>query len=232
MGTQPAGDDRAKGQGNRETWRDWQAEGAPEPHLFTRKEVLATVERWGVTPRVDEETLRFWERQGLLPRPTRQYHAGAVRTRYPWWVADLIAQIRRYQDAGQKLAHLGERLRAEARRLSRGPGRLFVPPSPEELDRSPTLRTLLTLHEVDTSPRVPGLPPFIAGVSVPPRTARALADALALLAAHHRPFGFAAVHAEVRLVDAHGQALELTVPLQPEGTRDPQAQADDRGDQL
>lgn len=102
-----------------EGWRAWQAEDAHEPPLWTRGEVLAAAERLGVTPPVDERTLRYWEGKGIVPRGDRRGPAGHEQVLYPWWTVDLLAIVRRYQRARYKLAQLPPLMRLEARRLSR-----------------------------------------------------------------------------------------------------------------
>lgn len=109
-----------------ETWRDWCARNAPGSHdsvsglmpeMLSRTELLATVERWGVK-RVQESTLRYWESIGIIPRATVEGLPGHQRARYPWWVADMLAIVRQYQDRGAKVEELRGRMRAEAWRLS------------------------------------------------------------------------------------------------------------------
>ncbi len=110
-----------------ETWRAWCAPGAPgtpgkaDPELLTRDDLLATVERWGVK-RVQESTLRYWEGIGLLPRATIEGPPGKQRALYPWWVADLAALVRYYQDDEREgddhVRSLRDRTRAAAVVLS------------------------------------------------------------------------------------------------------------------
>ncbi len=203
------------GEDRRETWREWVqwSPHAPDPPLLTRDEVLATVERLGVQPPVDARTLRYWEREGLLPRPTLAHHAGATRTRYPWWVADLILQIRRYQHRGFSNAQLRGRVRAEAHRLALDPW-----PRPSQRPASPGDQpdpvAILDAELADLTdpPRPPTGPPFEAPV-LPETVARQLAALLAALRAPiHRRYGVAATHVEVRFVAADGDALTFHIP--------------------
>ncbi len=74
-----------------ETWLDWMPPGmtAPPPEeLLTRTELLAEIRGVGLdtTPR----TLQSWEALGILPRPIRQWHQGAVRALYPRWFVHLV----------------------------------------------------------------------------------------------------------------------------------------------
>lgn len=129
--------------GNRETWRDWAAPGAPgtegstsPQEMLTRDELLATVERWGVKP-VSERTLRFWEDEGVLPRATVEGEPGHQRAMYPWWVADLIAQVRQHQDRGLDLKQLPGRMRMAAWWLNRSPSAHEVPERPQPARATP-----------------------------------------------------------------------------------------------
>ncbi len=116
MGAQPAGADRAKGQGNRETWRDWLPPGADVPaELLTREQILERLRRWRVE--ATEADLRYWEYEGILPRPVRQWHKGATRAVYPSWFPILVRQLRRLQREGLNLGEIAVRLRNHARLL-------------------------------------------------------------------------------------------------------------------
>ncbi len=202
-------------EGRRDTWRAWvkPAPDAPDPPLLTRAELLATVERLGVQPPVDARTLRYWEAEGLLPRPTLAYHAGATRTRYPWWVADLIIQIRRYQDRGFGNTEIRRRIRAEARCLA-----LDAWPRPEPPPgRAPDWRDPIAIIEAEFAdisdpPRPPTNPPFQQPI-FPADVAGELAELLSAL----RPeilfrHGLPATHVEVRFVAADGDAITYRIP--------------------
>src|SRR5688572_13396519 len=72
-----------------ETWRDWLPSDDPDPtDLLTREDVIAEVQRRGHGLTVNE--LRYLEAQGVLPRPVRQWHQGAVHALYPPWICTLI----------------------------------------------------------------------------------------------------------------------------------------------
>ncbi len=196
MGAQPAGDDRAKGKGNLKTWRECAARGAPgapgstiEPELLTRYELLATVERWGVTPPVNERTLRYWEDVGVLPRATIEGEPGRQRALYPWWVADLIAQVRQFQDRGLDLPQLRERMPTEALRLSRvTSGRWMA--------ARPAVR------------QAQGIRDF------PPEIVHQLVDALGKIAAtHHYHDGVRIAAVELHLHATNGEEIVHTLPL-------------------
>ena len=74
----------------RETWIDWVPSGWLGPadeELITRDELLSRVKALGVE--IHPRTLQILENQGLVPRPVRRWHNGAVRALYAPWVADL-----------------------------------------------------------------------------------------------------------------------------------------------
>ena len=84
----------------RETWIDWIPDepgwfGPTDEELITRDELLERVKDLGV--KIHPRTLQQLENQGLMPRPVRRWHDGAVRALYAPWVVDLAirAQERR-----------------------------------------------------------------------------------------------------------------------------------------
>ena len=89
---------------NRATWfddvpdylRDMPVEG-----LYTREDVLGSLQDRGVD--VNEVTLVFWEKTGILPRPVRRWRDGAPRALYPPWAVDAIAHLRALQAQGRTL---------------------------------------------------------------------------------------------------------------------------------
>ena len=96
-----------------ETWRDWLPPNEPEPPLLTRAQVLARLESWRLD--VTERDLRFWEAKGVLPRPVRRSHGGAVRAVYPDWYPPLVREVRRLQRFGFSLDRIRRKTRAFAR---------------------------------------------------------------------------------------------------------------------
>ncbi len=87
----------------------------PPSELLTRQEVLDRLALWRVE--AEEGDLRFWEQSGILPRPLRRLHQGAVRAVYPYWYLYLVRQLRRLQRQGLSLAEIGPQLRVHARIL-------------------------------------------------------------------------------------------------------------------
>jgi len=98
-----------------ETWRDWLPAGGPEPdRLYTRDQVLDLAR--GMRAEVSTSDIRYWEQVGVLPRPVRRWHEGAVRAVYPLLIAYLIKELRRLQRyEGLSLAEARPRLRTYAR---------------------------------------------------------------------------------------------------------------------
>jgi len=99
----------------KETWRDWMPPGLPEPEeLFTREELADLLHSWHIDASVSD--LRYWEYAGVLPRPVRRWHNGAVRAVYPRWIASIVRELRRMQRVeGFSLQHIRPQLRAYAR---------------------------------------------------------------------------------------------------------------------
>ncbi len=87
--------------------------GAPEPTLLTRAQVVQALARRGV--KVNESDLRYWEYEGILPRPVRQWHEGAVRAVYPDWYPFLVRRIRALQRQGLSLSEIAPHIRIHAR---------------------------------------------------------------------------------------------------------------------
>ncbi len=97
---------------NRETWIDWLSEGESEPDyedLLTRDELLEDLRRREIE--ATDRDLKFWEYEGILPRPVRRWHKGAVRAVYPDWYASLVWEIRSLQRHGYTLEQIRHRIR-------------------------------------------------------------------------------------------------------------------------
>ncbi len=143
MGTQPAGDGRAKGKGNRETWRDWLPAGTAAGELLTREQILERLRRWRVE--ATEADLRYWEYEGILPRPVRRSHEGAVRAIYPAWFVPLVRELRHLQRSGLSLSEIAPRLRIHVRLMLAHDG---DDPATRELRRftGPRARTPEDIH--------------------------------------------------------------------------------------
>ncbi len=92
-----------------ETWRDWMPEGAPEPNLVTREELIGQLAEQGLA--VSEDDFQYWQGAGVIPFGVRRWHQGATRLLYPVWMIDLIRQLRIWQVEGRKLADIGPELR-------------------------------------------------------------------------------------------------------------------------
>ncbi len=101
----------------RETWRDWLPDEAPEPDLFTRDEIIEMAARRQVagTAPITAGDLRYWESIGILPHGTRQWRNDAARALYPSWYAGLARQVRLLQRMGYSLNEMRPRIRAHHR---------------------------------------------------------------------------------------------------------------------
>ncbi len=77
----------------RETWRDWQPPGAPEPEqLLTKEQLLAELRKMG--EHISARTLNHWQAIGLIPRPVRRWYEGKPASLYPAWMPELVALAR------------------------------------------------------------------------------------------------------------------------------------------
>jgi DNA-binding transcriptional MerR regulator len=89
----------------RETWRDWQPKGTPEPtELLSREEVAnhSLLAGTGVTA----DLIKYWEFIGALPKAVRKSHHGTVRAVYPGWYPVVVLQLHQLQQIGVKLSEM------------------------------------------------------------------------------------------------------------------------------
>jgi len=123
---------------NQATWRDWLPPGSPDPKvLLTREQIIETLRDFNSdgeskakrTPysaklvaslSVTVNEMRYLEAQGVLPRPVRQWHEGAVRAVYPSWVALLVGWVRIFQLRGFGLSEIRPWIRANAAAIAQG----------------------------------------------------------------------------------------------------------------
>jgi len=95
----------------RESWADWaEANERPYSPVLTRAELLGRLARMGFD--VSAPALRAWERDGLLPQPTKQWHEGATRAVYPGQAVASILLFLGLKREGYRLRQIGERVRA------------------------------------------------------------------------------------------------------------------------
>jgi len=83
------------------TWLDWHPEGAPLPPLLSHDELLEALRERGID--ISPYTLEHWRRNGILPRPVRRAHEGAVRPVYPHWYVAAVTHIKQRQSDGRGL---------------------------------------------------------------------------------------------------------------------------------
>lgn len=103
-----------------ETWRAWVPDDLPEvAPLLSRAEFLERLAQHGVE--VTEETLRWWEWEGYLPRPERRWdpEVKARRAYYPSWMLAAVFALREMQAAGRQLDSMGPALRDAAQNAAR-----------------------------------------------------------------------------------------------------------------
>ncbi len=182
-----------------ETWEEWMRDWPPgKPpryleRLLTRDELIDTLtnadKAEDLTPQggrvgMTVNELRYLESIGVLPRPVRRWHNGAVRAVYPGWVTFLVMWLRVLQGHGLSLKEIGPWLRKNAALIARG-----------------------DFHESRTFSV-----PAAGGVeSVLPANLR---RELGRLARHHaRLTGVATTRVEVRVVDAEGRETHYNLPL-------------------
>jgi len=112
-GDDPSGGTHVTVASTKQTWRDWMPEGTPEPdRILTRDELVERLRYYNID--ADTESIRFWERAGILPRPIRQRRDGATRTTYPDWMIYLVQRIRQLQAEGFSLEQIRPRVRRSA----------------------------------------------------------------------------------------------------------------------
>ncbi len=179
-----------------ESWDQWQYPGLDEPELLTRTELLATLDRLGLS--VTERQLRFWEAEGVLPAPVRRRRAGATRALYPVWCVNLVFALRHFQERGYALNELPERMRLAARYFSYA----------EEAYGHPT--------EQRWRAEPPPIFPFESQSEdwFDYKLRPALTQLLTPYAESFLKFeGSRFVRADLILVDEHGKALKFSIPL-------------------
>jgi len=121
----------------KETWLDWIRAVDPEfdessISYITLDELLEACDDVFTTPeqKIDAVTIRYWQREGLLPYPVKRWHNGATRSLYPQGTAvQLLLQIRVLQKKGYTLEQIAPRLR----------GHLAMLYDPTPLELRPTI---------------------------------------------------------------------------------------------
>jgi DNA-binding transcriptional MerR regulator len=103
----------APARANRATWFDDipdYLKEMPVEGLYSREEVLGSLQDRGID--VNEVTLVFWEKRGILPRPIRRWRDGAPRALYPPWAVDAIEHLRNLQAQGRPLSEIAPLMQA------------------------------------------------------------------------------------------------------------------------
>jgi DNA-binding transcriptional MerR regulator len=93
----------------RETWSDWFPKHVPTLLL---DDFLEAVKSNGAD--CDVETLRYWQKEHILPPPERRWlsHALCVRAIYPYIAAQFVVRIRDWQRSGMNLNEIRNRVSA------------------------------------------------------------------------------------------------------------------------
>jgi len=110
---------------NKETWRDWFPESEPR---FPIGKLIELTHDLNVEP-VDQSTLRFWTKTGLIPHPERRRDGTATIAMYPAVALAVIERIRNLQKAGLTLKEIRPLLR----------GMVATWNNPDPLDMKPAL---------------------------------------------------------------------------------------------
>jgi hypothetical protein len=105
----------------RETWLDWvapvptdEAMARAEP-LLTTDQLLAALESQGI--KITRWDLSYWQRQGVIPYPTKGSRGGATWALYPRWMIDVVQVLRRSQTHGQSLDLIAMALRRDVKNV-------------------------------------------------------------------------------------------------------------------
>jgi len=91
----------------RETWSDWFPDSEPK---FPIGKLLEFTRDMGIEP-VDQSTLRFWQKIGLIPHPERRRDGTGTIAMYPAVALAVIERIRNLQKAGLTLKEIRPILR-------------------------------------------------------------------------------------------------------------------------
>lgn len=89
-----------------ETWRDWIPESEPKLTIGELVKMAA-----GADFEVDSVTLRFWQKEGVLPYPERKRIDRGTYAMYPMIALVFIEHVRDMQAAGLTLKEIKPRIR-------------------------------------------------------------------------------------------------------------------------
>ena len=101
----------------RETWLDWIA---PVPYaeamlraqpMLKTDELLASLKSQSIE--ATRRDISFWQRQGVIPYPTKERRDGAVWAMYPHWMMQVIESLRKMQEHGLSLDQITVMLRGD-----------------------------------------------------------------------------------------------------------------------
>lgn len=86
------------------TWRDWMPDGAPEPEVLSRDELLEALEANGVN--LTASGLNYYRQKGVIPRPVHQRYQGKTQAVYPAWMIQAIVHAKKLQAMGKTLEEI------------------------------------------------------------------------------------------------------------------------------
>ena len=72
-------------------------------------------------PQNGAELIAYWEAEGVIPRPTREWRGGAVQAIYPIWMAPVVRTVRGMQAQGATLAQIRKAVKSTPWRTPMAP---------------------------------------------------------------------------------------------------------------
>lgn len=99
----------SEAQTKRETWVALLPDGADEPDLVTRGQLLDRLGELELD--ISERTLMYWESIGILPRADRRYIHGRTQAVYPAGWEGAIHRVIQLQKHGYSLEAIGAHIR-------------------------------------------------------------------------------------------------------------------------
>jgi hypothetical protein len=102
-----------------ETWADWFPDQEDGSALLSRESFLERLHARGIEAK--ESDLRYWEYEGILPRPMLRWdpEVKARRAYYPIWAMAAVFALRALQNEGRQLRDMGPILRAASAEAAR-----------------------------------------------------------------------------------------------------------------
>lgn len=110
---------------SQETWTDWFPGQDDVSALLSREAFLERLHVRGIESK--ESDLRYWEYEGILPRPIRQWDPAvkARRAYYPLWAIAAVFALRALQGEGRQLRDMRPILRSASEKAATEINRLL-----------------------------------------------------------------------------------------------------------